>query len=311
MSSLREALVRTVYQVGWRVGSRVPAPVQRVIMNAGARLATWQNGPHLRQLRHNLTVAAGAPATDALVRDAVSSYLRNLIEMLALPGWGPAEIRRRVTTSAEQPLRTAYQTQGAVVALPHSGNWDLAGAWACLTGMPVTTVAERLADSEFNAFTNFRRRLGMEVLANTDPAVIAKLGSAINDGRLVCLVADRDLTGSGVPVRWGDTMITMPAGPAMVARRTGAALVPAVCQFTTAGMKIIFGPPVQPRPGRTGLVEMTQQVADFFAARIAERPADWHMMQPFFERRRVEPRKPHTHDGARGVASTGEGTVAP
>jgi lauroyl/myristoyl acyltransferase len=74
----------------------------------------------------------------------------------------------------------------------------------------------------------------------------------------------------------------MPAGPALVARRTGAALLPAVCQFSNGGMAIIIGNKIPPRPGRDGLVAMMQDVADFFADTIAKQPADWHMMQPFF-----------------------------
>jgi KDO2-lipid IV(A) lauroyltransferase len=96
-------------------------------------------------------------------------------------------------------------------------------------------------------------------------------------------MADRDLEGRGVPVEWGEHPITMPGGPALVARRTGATLIPAVCQFTASGMAITFGEPIATQAGRAGLVAMTQQVADFFAARIAEQPADWHMMQPFFD----------------------------
>ena len=76
----------------------------------------------------------------------------------------------------------------------------------------------------------------------------------------------------------------MPAGPALLARRTGAALLPAVCQFTESGMSIIIGNQIPPRPGRGGLVAMMQQVADFFAETIAKQPEDWHMMQPFFDR---------------------------
>jgi phosphatidylinositol dimannoside acyltransferase len=74
----------------------------------------------------------------------------------------------------------------------------------------------------------------------------------------------------------------MPAGPAIVARRTGAALLPAVCQFTEDGMAIIIGEPLAHRQGRDGLTAMMQDVADFFANTIARQPADWHMMQRFF-----------------------------
>jgi KDO2-lipid IV(A) lauroyltransferase len=220
---------------------------------------------------------------DALLALAVASYLRTFWEVLALPGWSPAATVARVRTEGEQSLRDAYAGPGAVVALPHSGNWDLAGAWACRTGMPVTTVAERLPDAEYRAFVAFRESLGMEVLAHGDPGVISGLAGAVRQGRLVCLVADRDLDGTGVPVSWVGRAVTMPAGPAMVARRTGAVLLPAVCSYEGARMVIRFGPPVPHRPGRAGLVAMTQAVADFFAARIAEQPQDWHLMQPFFD----------------------------
>jgi lauroyl/myristoyl acyltransferase len=278
----RDRLLRAVYALGWRVGARVPQPLVRRVIRIGALAARRRDGVHVQTLRRNLTGVTGQPAGETLVERAVESYLRNFYEVLALPGWSESEILRRVSTVNEQTLRTAYAGPGAVVALPHSGNWDLAGAWACRTGMPVTTVAERLNDAEFNAFVTFRESLGMEVLSHRDPGVIADLIDAVRRGRLVCLLADRDLPGTGLPVRWGDHQITMPAGPAVVARRAGAVLLPAVCQFTGDGMRIVFGDPVAAEPGRAGLVTMTQRVADFFAATIAQQPADWHMMQPFF-----------------------------
>jgi lauroyl/myristoyl acyltransferase len=278
----RDGLLRSLYSFGWRVAARLPPRLVTLVIRGGGRLGRRHNGLHVQTLRRNLSAVAGQPATDALVERAVTSYLRNFYEVLALPAWSAAEIVGRVSTVNESVLRTAYAGPGAVVALPHSANWDLAGAWAGQTGMPVTTVAERLNDAEFNAFVAFRERLGMEVLSHQDPGVVADLIGAVRRGRLVCLMADRDLAGTGVPVRWGMHRITMPGGPALVARRTGAALIPAVCHFTADGMSIVFGEPVATQPGRAGLVAMTQQVADFFAARIAEQPEDWHMMQPFF-----------------------------
>ncbi len=79
----------------------------------------------------------------------------------------------------------------------------------------------------------------------------------------------------------------MPAGPALIARRSGAALIPAVCHYTGSRMTIVFGQPVPPQPGRAGLVAMTQQLADFFPILLRQAPQDWHMMQPFFGPERV------------------------
>jgi KDO2-lipid IV(A) lauroyltransferase len=238
----------------------------------------------VQTLRANLSAATGTTASPALVRAGLASYLRNFYEVLALPGWPPSRVLDVVSTTGEETLREAFATRGAVVALPHSANWDLAGAWACRTGMPVTTVAEQLGDPEFRAFVAFRESLGMAVLSHTDPATLPALIEAARRRRLVCLVADRDLAGTGVPVSWAGHRITMPGGPALVARRSGAALIPAVCSYTATGMHISFGAAIEERPGRTGLAAMTQDVADFFAAEIARHPEDWHMMQPFFAR---------------------------
>jgi phosphatidylinositol dimannoside acyltransferase len=245
-------------------------------------VALQRSDTHIRNLRRNLTYATGSPVNDDLLRAAITSYFRSFYEVLALPAWSATEIRRRVSVVNEHVLRDAYAGSGAVVALPHSGNWDLAGAWACVTGMPVTTVVEQLPPDEFAAFLAFRERLGMQVLSHRDPEVLTTLMGAIRRRRVVCLVADRDLARTGVPVSWRGQPITMPAGPALVARRTGAALLPAVCQFTDDGMAILIGDPIQPQPGRDGLIAMMQQVADFFADTIAKHPQDWHMMQPFF-----------------------------
>jgi KDO2-lipid IV(A) lauroyltransferase len=171
-----------------------------------------------------------------------------------------------------------------LVALPHSGNWDLAGAWACLTGMPVTTVAEQLDGPEYAAFLEFRKGLGMDVISHRDPQTLPKLIKAVHAGRVVCLVADRDLMGTGIPATWNGHPVTMPAGPALVARRTGCAFFPMVPWFTEDGLHLEIGRRIEHRPGRDGLLQMVQDEADFFATKIKDHPHDWHLMQPFFDR---------------------------
>lgn len=279
---LRNTVVRGIYRFGWRVAPRLPTRLVAVIISVVSWVAWQSSDTHIRNLRRNLTYATGSPVNDDLLRAAIKSYFRSFYEVLALPAWSASEIRRRVSVVNEHVLRDAYAGSGVVVALPHSGNWDLAGAWACITGMPVTTVVEQLPPDEFAAFLAFRERLGMQVLSHRDPEVLTTLMGAIRRRRVVCLMADRDLAKTGVPVSWRGQPITMPAGPAVVARRTGATLLPAACQFTDDGTAIIIGNPIQPRPGRDGLIAMMQQVADFFADTIAKHPQDWHMMQPFF-----------------------------
>ncbi|MBA8794942.1 KDO2-lipid IV(A) lauroyltransferase [Friedmanniella endophytica] len=281
-----------LYGLGWRIGPHLPdtsSPRVSALLDrvAGGVLARERRrgSRYPAQLAENLELATGAPADPELLRRAYASYLRTLWEVMNLPGWTPAQVQARVRTTGEDTLRRAFAQRGAVVALPHSANWDLAGAWSCGTGMPVTTVAEAFLGPGSQGFTAFRHRLGMRVLDHSDRQAIAELVGDARGRRLVCLVADRDLTGSGLPVRWGRHRVSLPAGPAVVARRSGAALVPAVCRYDTdepGVMWIDFGAEIPAEPGRAGLVAMTQQVADFFAARIARAPQDWHLLQPFF-----------------------------
>lgn len=282
MSRPRDRLVRAGYRLGWAAAARVPPAAARVVIGGASRLVLAADGRHVQNLRTNVGVAAGRPADAGLMRAAVASYLRMQYEVLSLPRWPADRVVSSVSIENSPALEQAVNGPGAVVALPHSGNWDLAGAWACRSGMPVTTVAEQLADPDFAAFLAFREGLGMEVISHRDPDAVARLVRAIHRRRVVCLIADRDLSGAGVPVRWAGQVVRMPAGPAVVARRSGAALLPAVSRYTADGMVIAIGGPVAAASGRTGLVQMTQGVADFFAAKIAEAPADWHMLQPFF-----------------------------
>jgi KDO2-lipid IV(A) lauroyltransferase len=277
----RAFAVRELYRVGWRIGSRVPVRLVRSMIIRASHRTRRRDGWHVQNLRQNLSVVSGAPVSDALVEAALASHFRNIYEQLALPGEA-ARLIAGVRTTGEEELRAAYAERGIVVALPHSGNWDLAGAWACRSGLPVTTVAERLGDAEYAAFTEFRTRLGMEVLAHGDRAAMGRLVDAVGRGRVICLLADRDLAGDGVPVRFAGRPVTMPAGPALVAQRSGAALFAAVSQFAEDGMILRIGPEIAVTPGPEGLVATTQRVADVFVERIGERPEDWHLLQPFF-----------------------------
>ncbi len=278
---IRDWVSRQVFAAGRRVAPRLgPTGVRRLgdLAYAGAKLER----AHLETYRDNLRRLLGTEPSEALLRAGMASWARTYVEVLALPSWSSDEVLDRVATVGERHLRAAWP-KGAVVALPHLGNWDLAGAWACQSGFPVTTVAENLGEQEFAAYSEVRGRLGMEVLRHDDPAALGELMAAVRRGRLVCLLSDRDLPGRGLGVRFAGQPVTMPAGPALVARRTGATLLGAAGRYTPKGMILELSPPIPSRPGREGLVAMMQDVADFFTAQVRQAPADWHMLQPFFD----------------------------
>jgi lauroyl/myristoyl acyltransferase len=291
--SAADTLVAESLRLGWRVGSRIPEPIADRALGVVAS-ATWRAGGHgVRQLSRNLERAAPAldpAARDALGRAAVASYLRYWAEAFRLPRWSAEQVRARIVLHDEDRLLQAHAAgRGVVAALPHAGNWDLAGAWACGTGMPVTTVAERLRpESLYDDFVAYRASLGMEIVPLSGAGSSFRLLiDRLRAGRFVPLLADRDLSRSGVEVPLLGAAARLPSGPARLAQITGAPLLPITCDYSGAEgaagrMHLRIHAPVRTEPGRDGTLAMTHAVADVFSAAIAAAPADWHMAQPVF-----------------------------
>ncbi len=282
--------MRDVYRAGWAAGPYLLRAriVREGLGRAAARFGQRFVAPHREQWRENVRLATGRTPTDAEVDSAVRSWMRNFTESFVMPSWGAERTVSAVTTDAEgeMRLREATATRGAVVALPHLGSWDHAGAWACATGMPVATVAEDFGEAEFAAFKRYREKLGMRIYGHRDQTALTSLTRDLAEGYLVCLVADRVFDGKGVPVVWPDGAGGRPAlapiGPALLARRTGAHLVGASARYTPNGIHLSFSEPVAHRTGVEGLRAMSQDLVDFFAAEVALNPVDWHVFVPFF-----------------------------
>ncbi|GAA2979456.1 phosphatidylinositol mannoside acyltransferase [Streptomyces fulvorobeus] len=286
---LRERLTDRLYGLGWGAVKTLPEPVARALFRTLADQVWKRRGKSVLRLESNL--ARVVPDADAarlaeLSKAAMRSYMRYWLESFRLPTWSPRRIKDSIEVRDTHHLTRALDAgRGVVVALPHLANWDLAGAWATTElKIGLTTVAERLKpESLYDRFVAYRESLGMEVLPHSGGAAFGTLARRLRAGGLVCLVADRDLSASGVEVTFFGDTARMPAGPALLAQQTGAALLPATLWYDgTPVMKVRIHPPVEP-PATGNRVEkaavMTQALADAFAIGIAEHPEDWHMLQ--------------------------------
>jgi len=277
------------FAAGWALVKALPEWVGRVVFATVADVAWRRHGEGVRQLEANLRRVAPFADHRALSRRAMRSYLRYWLEVFRLPVLAPERIVADMHMIDEHYLRDAVAAgRGAICALPHSGNWDHAGAWAMHTGLGLTTVAERLKpESLFDRFVAFRTSMGMEVLALSGGGdVFLTLARRLRAGGLLCLLADRDLTAGGVEVSFFGEPARMPAGPAALAVATGAALLPTTLWYDEqGGWGCRIYPPVRAPDEvdrRTRVSMMTQAVADAFAESIAAHPADWHMLQPLW-----------------------------
>lgn len=277
------------YAAGWRLLRFAPGGLAARAFRAGADLAAHRDGPGTCQLRRNLArVVPHAPSAelDALVRDGLRSYARYWQEVFTLPWTDHAALVDRLDSAMEgvEHLNVALaRGRGVVVALPHSGNWDMAGLWFVGRHGAFSTVVERLApEALYQRFVAYRGSLGFDIIPLTgDETLTRRLLHRLRAGGVVCLLADRDLTGAGTAVEFFGATARMPLGPARLAAATGATLLVVGCWFTADGWGIRFHPPV-PVPDRSVVMQATQTVADCFATDIAAHPQDWHMLQPLW-----------------------------
>lgn len=297
--TLRERATDLGYAAGWRAVRMLPEPAARRLFDTGADYAARRNGGPA-QLRRNLARVIGVepPAVpDELVRDSMRSYARYWREAFRLPSMDLARVAERAASAivgAEYVDEAIAAGSGAILALPHSGNWDMAGVFAVSRWGTFATVAERLRpESLFLRFVAYRETLGFEVLAangaadrperrgagDASASPFAVLAERLWANRVVCLLGERDLSGRGAQVDFFGARTSMPTGPARLSIETGAPVFPVHCWFTPDGWGFGVGRRIDTAGG---VGATTQRLADVFAENIAAHPADWHMLQPLW-----------------------------
>ncbi|MFI9640685.1 phosphatidylinositol mannoside acyltransferase [Micromonospora sp. NPDC051925] len=280
------------YVAGWRLARALPRPVVAAAFRAGADRAHRAHGTATTRLRANLRRVVGPELPeaelDALVKRGLRSYARYWMEAFRLPSLSRQQILAGFHLGGSEMLAADVAAgRGAVVALPHAGNWDAAGAWVAASGWPITTVAERLKpEGVYERFLAFRQGLGMEILPSNGGARPAfdVLVDRLRAGTVVPLLADRDLSARGIEVDFFGARTRMPAGPALLTIRTGAPLYVASLWYEPEMPRAqLEGPLPVPEPDGAPLDErvrvLTQRIADCMATGIARHPEDWHMLQ--------------------------------
>ncbi|MFJ5777934.1 phosphatidylinositol mannoside acyltransferase [Streptomyces sp. NPDC093094] len=287
--SAAERLTDALYGIGWSTVRKLPEPAAVRLGRAVADLAWKRRGKGVLRLEGNYArvVPGASPERLAeLSRAGMRSYLRYWMESFRLPAWSADRVRGGFDPKDVHHLTDGLAAgNGVILALPHLANWDLAGAWVTTElETPFTTVAERLKpETLYDRFVAYREGLGMEVLPHSGGSAFGTLARRLREGGLVCLVADRDLSASGVEVEFFGETARMPAGPALLAQQTGALLLPVTLWYDDSPvMRGRVHPPVEvpasgTRAEKTSV--MTQALADAFATGIADHPEDWHMLQ--------------------------------
>lgn len=285
---MRHLLVYAAFRVGMAVLGALPGAVARGAGMAGG-FATYALFPGRRRIvrRHARRLGAEAREVERMTRAIFVGYGRYWAEALWIRPRRVGRVMDGMTTEGlDHVRRLQAEGRGMVLVLPHVGNWEYAGPVASSIELPLVAVAENLANRRIRDwFVSLRNQLGIEiVLATGSSGTMRALETFVNGGGAVALLSDRDLRGRGVPVTFLGEETTIPAGPAILAHRTGAPIVPVAVYFDPHGRhRLVVSEPFEVLPGatRSEIVGATsQRVAAELEALIRADGAQWHMLQP-------------------------------
>ena len=287
------ALTRRLTPLAYRAGSRLAQALPTGVAASapgplGRALALALPGRRRTVARHLQRAHDGGLSRAALAREvrrAFDSYARYWIESFRLPGIGGPTIDSFFRVDGLEHVQAARAAgRGVILALPHLGGWDVAGAWLVRRGFPLTVVVEPVEPPELLAwFTALRSSMGLTVIplgARAGRQVLA----ALRANEVVALLCDRDIAGGGVEVAFFGETTTLPAGPARLSLRTGAALLPTAVYFEGRhGHRAeIRGPLPLEHSGslRNDVARTTQELATELESLIRAAPHQWHLFQP-------------------------------
>ncbi len=275
-----------LYLFAWKLIALLPEKSAYKLADYVSDRIYKKNGKGIKRLRGNygrVMPEYSPQKLEELTKLGMRSYLRYWFDTFRLSKWSKNRIISTTQLIRENLLRDPIQSkQGCIVALPHAGNWDHAAAYFCSTGITLTAVVEKLKpEAIFKKFLAYRESIGIEAISHKEKT-IPILTERLQAGKLIALVADRDMSRNGIEVNFFGKTSKMPSGPAILAIKTGAPLITAYVRYTSGGIEIIFDETL--KPTNSGSEEeqikiITQSMADNFAKRIKENPVDWHMLQ--------------------------------
>jgi KDO2-lipid IV(A) lauroyltransferase len=299
-----ERLRSAAFSAGWGLVCRLPESVARALFKFGADIAWRREGGGVQVLEGNLVrvlrTTSDFTESDpefgqelrALSRAVMRSYARYYLEAFRLQVIPDEQIQAGMHVNQENvdlTLQHLKAGRGVIYALPHMGDFEQAGRWVILAGAgSIVAPAERLnPESVFQKFLAFREGLGMEIVPTSGgPHPFGVMAQRLRAGKLVTIVADRDLSDTGVEVDFFGEKALLPAGPAALAVQTGAALMPVSCSFVGEDewAAHVYDEIPVPAAGtrKEKIAAMTQALATVFEQAIREHPEDWHMLQKLF-----------------------------
>ena len=285
---MKDLAVYLMVRLGVGLVGLLPAGGARRSGEVAGLIWYWFGGDRKRMARRHMRRVLGAQGdTRRRIRQVFKSYGRYWAETLwATPRRIP-ELDATLEIVGLEHLRDAAQGgKGAIIAVPHLGNWEPAALSGQRAGIEILAVAERLRNQRLTEwFTSLRNQFGITIVL-AGRGTMRGIEEGIGRGAAVCLLCDRDLSGRGVTTEFFGEETTLPVGPATLALRTGAPLLLGASYFTPTGHRLILQRLELPA-GAESVAEVTRLIAQGLEQMIRKAPEQWHLLQPNWPSDRV------------------------
>jgi KDO2-lipid IV(A) lauroyltransferase len=218
-----------------------------------------------------------------LARRMMRSYNRMMFEFFRLPHLGREELLSSVEVVGREHFEAALaRGRGVILASSHIGNWELAAVMVAQWGYTLHAVAGvQLGRWLSGAVRDTKSELSIVTVSPEDG--FRKLLRALEHNDPVALVVDGDIYQHGVDVEFFGRTYRFPAGPGVLAQRTGAPVICGYCERLGPGrFRIVMEKPLDPAVFPT-TGALNQAVANTIERHIREHLDQWCIFRPMWE----------------------------
>ncbi len=224
------------------------------------------------------------PLTQHMAHRTFRHFGRYITELVSVQGWSLDIMREHIDIEGDEHFDEARAFgKGVIFTSAHMGSIEVASTLALVKGFKITSVAERLEPKMLRDWvTTCRAKMGIELLPATRSGM--KLVRRLRRGEMVALVVDIGVTGGdGLRVSFFDRETVFPAGPARLARLSGAPIV-----FGWAARKPgdrylahVSAPILSNREleAEEDALEITRRIVRQFESAVRRFPAQWYVFR--------------------------------
>lgn len=222
------------------------------------------------------------PRVQVYAKAVFVNFAKYLVEFFRIKYLKKDDIGKRVFIRGIENIQEGLRRgRGVIVVTAHLGNWELGGVCMAMMGYPFVAVALPHRHPRVNAFFNRQReRIGVQVVPSVGVA-LRKIFTALKENKLVALLGDRVLSGTGKMMDFLGSRKLIPTGPAVIAAKTGATIVPGFVLRDEEDRQVIeFS-----EPFAAGLTE-DEYLAAYTSAiekKIRQNPTQWLMFREFWK----------------------------